>query len=609
MLPLAPVALLVLAAAAMAWREHGSIAAEDWLPYGILAGLLLATVLFVADSNRPSPFVVATAWGLAGLSLWIALSIAWSPVPSLARDEALLVSVYGFSLGIPALILRGERSRLGVLGIVGLTAAALAVAAAAHLIGGASPDDFTAGRLTFPISYVNANAAIFLLGFWSAVALASSRPVPALVRALALGGATALLAAWLATQSKGGGIALGASAVVVLAVAPVRLRLLVPLLVPVGLVAAAYRPLTETYRAGDAEALVASGRDVGWAMLALAGVALLVGLGYAVADRRVALSPRAHRAAGMVAAAALALSLAVGAAAFFVRVEHPQRFVSDRWDEFKTLPSTESGGSHLVNLGSNRYDFWRVELAGFRDHPLAGVGGRGFGTVYLEERRSVETPVRGHSLPLDTLLEAGIVGFVLLATAFGAVLVGLARRAGTASGVAALGTFTYFGVHASGDWVWTFPAVGVPVFVLAGAALAQDEPVVLGRKVALAAAGLAALVALAASAPLLSARITDDALRTDDPDGLAAARRLDPLSIDPWIAEFTLARTDRARIDALRNGLEREPRSTALHLLLGRTLLDAGRRDEAIVELEEAQRLDPRSEEIAAALERARQGA
>jgi hypothetical protein len=394
----------------------------------------------------------------------------------------------------------------------------------------------------------------------------------------------------------------------VLALAPMRLRLLVPLLVPVALVAAAYRPLTATFRADDGEALVAAGRDAGWAMLALAGVALLAGLGYAFADRRVELSARAHRAAGVVAVAALAASLAVGAAAFFVRVDHPGRFVSDRWEEFKTLPTTETGGSHLVNLGSNRYDFWRVELAGFRDHPVVGVGGRGFGTVYLEERRSVETPARGHSLPLDVLLEAGIVGFVLLSSAFGAILVGLARRAGTASGVAALGTFAYFAVHASGDWVWTFPAVGVPVFALVGAALARDEPVELGRRVSLGAGGLAALVALAAVPPLLSARITEDALRTGDPDGLAAARRLDPLSVDPWIAEFTLARSDRARLDALRNGLEREPRSTALHLLLGRTLLEADRRDEALLELEEAQRLDPRSEEIAAALERARQG-
>lgn len=600
--------MLALAAAAMAWREHGSIAAEDWLPYGILAGLLLATVFF-ADGNRPSPFTSAAFGAVLGLSLWTALSVAWSPVPTLARDEALLISVYGVSLAIPALTLNGERNRLAVLGIVGCTGSALALAAAAYLIGGASPDDFTAGRLTFPVSYVNANAAIFLIGFWSAVALASSRPLPAAVRALALGGATAVLAAWLSTQSKGGGIALAASAVVVLALAPGRLRLLVPLLVPSALVAAAYRPLTAPFRADDGNALVAAGRDAGTTLFVLAALAVVAGLGYALVDRRVELSPRAHRAAGALALAALAASLVTGAAVFLVRVDEPVRYASDRWEEFKRLPPTQSGGSHLVNLGSNRYDFWRVQLEGARDHPLAGIGGRGFGSFYLQERRSVETPARGHSAPLDALLETGIVGFALFVALFGVILLALARRAGTASGAAALGTFAYFAVHASGDWIWTFPAVGVPVFTLVGAALAPDEPAALGRRVSLAAGTIAVLVVLlAAVPPVLASRITDEALQSGDPDGLATARRLDPLSTDPWIAEFTLARTDAARIEALRHGLEREPRSVALHLLLGRTLLEAGRREEAVAELEEALRLDPRSEEIAAALGRARQG-
>jgi O-antigen ligase len=590
----------------MAWREHGSIAAEDWLPYGILAGLLLATVLLFADGNRPSPFPLAAFGAIAGLSLWTALSAAWSPVPTLARDEALLISVYGFSLAIPALTLSSERSRLAGLGIVALTTAALAVATAAHLVGGASPDDLVGGRLTFPVSYVNANAAIFLVGFWSGVALGATRRLAAPARGVALGAATAVLAAWLATQSKGGAIALAASAVVVLAVAPGRLRLVVPLLVPPIFVAAAYRPLTAPFRADGDAARVDAGRDVGVALLAITGLALITGIGYALADRRIELSPRGRRAASVLAIGLLACALAGGVVLFASRVDDPRAFAADKWEELKKTQPVERGSSHLVNLGSNRYDYWRVSLDGFREHPVAGTGARGFAAFYLREGNTGDTPARAHSIEFDALLELGLIGFMLVVVALGAVLAGLARRAEAMSGAAALGTFAYFTVHASGDWVATLPAVGVPAFAVAGIALATAAHGKIARRAAIAAGGAAAVVALAALPPVLSARLTDEALRSGDAAGLATARRLDPLSVDPWIAEFTLARTDAARIQALRQGLEREPRSIALRLLLGRTLLAAGRRAEAIRVLEEAKTLDPRGEEVGAALERAR---
>jgi O-antigen ligase len=605
-LRVAPTAALVLAGVTMAWREHGSVAAEDWLPYGIVAGLVLAALIVSMDVNRPDPLPSTALGALAGLAFWVALSLSWSPVPSLARDEAFLISVYGFSFGIPVLLFEGRRGRVAAVAVVGLAASTLALATAVHLIQHSSPDDFIGGRLTFPVSYVNANAAVFVLGFWSCVSLAARRALNPGARAAGLGGATALLGAWLATQSKGAGIALGVSAVVVLAVAPGRLRLLVPLTVSGVLVATGYRPLTGPFRAANDAALVAASRDAGATLLLLGGVAAALGLLYALADERVELSPRAHRAARFLALSALAATLVGPPVVFASRVDHPREFAADHWAELKRAQTEERGGSHLVNLGSDRYDFWRVELEGFRDHPLAGVGARGFAVAYLEERRSVQTPARGHSLPLDALFETGLVGFLLVACLFLALLLGLARRAGTTAGIAALGTFAYFTVHAGGDWIWTFPAVGVPVFALAGIALTSDEPTPLRRRTALAAGGLVALVALAAVPTLLAARITDEALRTGDVGALATARRFDPLSIDPWIAEATLARSEPARVDALRHALEREPRSSALHLLLGRALLADGRREQALAELEAARRLDPRETEIAAELARAR---
>jgi O-antigen ligase len=606
-LRVAPAAAVVLAALTLSWREQGSIARTEWLPFAVLLPLVLATVLLASgaiSTTRPLP---AALVGLVGLSLWSGLSIAWSPVPSLARDESLLYLLYAVALAIPALTLKNEGERVAVVALVGGAGGLLALGAAVHLIMDSSPDDFVGARLTFPVTYVNANAAAFLLGVWSALALASRRALPLLVRASMLAAAAAALAAWVVTQSKGAGIGLAASALVVLAVSPDRLRLLLAAAMPAVLVAAAYAPLTAPFRTDTDAELVATGADAGRAILVVAAVAFGLGLVYAGADRLLDLSPRARDAVGRATAVGLAVALLAVLGLAAVRVGDPADAVADRWDAFRTPLTEETGSSHFVNLGSNRYDFWRVELAGFRDHPLAGVGARGFVTEYQRERRSVEQPARGHSVVFDALLETGIVGVALLGLAVGAILVGLARRAASVAGIAALGTFAYFFVHGLGDWIWTFPALGVPVFTLAGAALSEGEGLRLPRPVTLAAGAAAIAASLVALPVWLSDRITSSALERNDPGALRTARRLDPLAVEPWLAAHALATTPGGRIEALRGALERDPSSPSLRVLLGEALIAQGRRAEGIAELEHAVRLDPRGQVPRDALARARQ--
>src|SRR6266508_3595389 len=87
---LAPTAALLLASLVLSWHEQGSIARGDWLLFAVLVPLLLATVLVFSDI-KPASLPLLAAVALGGLSLWSAVSIAWSPVPALARDEAFLL--------------------------------------------------------------------------------------------------------------------------------------------------------------------------------------------------------------------------------------------------------------------------------------------------------------------------------------------------------------------------------------------------------------------------------------------------------------------------------------------------------------------------------------
>src|SRR5207244_3181600 len=96
-----PILLVAAAAASLAWREYGSIDAANWLQYAIGCALLLAVLLLSGAALRPAPLALLGVGALLALAAWCAISIAWSPVPDLARDEALLTALYAVVLGIP----------------------------------------------------------------------------------------------------------------------------------------------------------------------------------------------------------------------------------------------------------------------------------------------------------------------------------------------------------------------------------------------------------------------------------------------------------------------------------------------------------------------------
>ncbi len=581
---------VVLAAVSwgLAWLATGSTAAPDWLPYAFLTALVLAAALIGGTALRPRRRELAGVGALVALAGWEALSIVWSAVPDLARDEALLTVFYAIALLVPLVALRSATERLLALAAIAAAAAVLAVGAGIVLrFGSDQADHFYSGRLSFPISYPNAQAAVFLIGFWPALVLAAQRGRGLLVRALAVAAATAIASGWLTAQSKGGIAALAASAAVVFALSPLRLRLLSPTLIAAGLTAAAYSPLTAPFRSES----VPDVKRAGSAILLLAALGAVAGLLYALVDRRLELDPRAVRKAGVGVFVMFVAAVAAGVALFFTSV-YPQGWFGDQWQAFKRYQST-TASSHLLQLGSYRYDIWRVAMHEFEHHPLAGIGSRGFGAAYLQERRSPDTPARAHSVELDALSELGVVGFALLASALVVPLVTLARRlrGRDAAATAAFAGAVYWLVHASVDWIWTVPACGLPFWLLVGVGCSGGERRQLGSRAALPAAAVAVVIAVIAFVPpWLSARLTDHR-------NFHWAERLDPFSVDPYVSQGSVA--------ALEKAVRKEPRVVELRFDLGQAYVRAGKRSKARAALEEAHRLDPRDPRIAEALKNA----
>ena len=125
-------------------------------------------------------------------------------MPSLARDEALLTAFYAAVFAVPMLTLRGPVERLAAVGLVVGGLAVLAVATAVKLRLADDPLSlYYGGRLDFPVSYANGQAALFLVGFWPAVILAARRTASVFLRVLALTAAIALLGGGVLSQSKG----------------------------------------------------------------------------------------------------------------------------------------------------------------------------------------------------------------------------------------------------------------------------------------------------------------------------------------------------------------------------------------------------------------------
>jgi O-antigen ligase len=605
-----PVALVVLVAVGgLAWHDDGSPNARDWLKYGLLTALVVVGSLLSGRTRRPSPPALLALSALGGTAILATISITYAALPNLARDEALLTVFYAAVFAVPALMLRSREDRTYAVGTIVAGSAGLAVCAALALVLRAHPEVlFYGGRLNFPITYPNAQAAAMLVGFWPALALAARRSGAVWLRALALGAATATLCGWLLTQSKGGAIGLIVSAVVVFAVSRRRLRLLLPFAVTIALAAIGAVPLTAPIRTATVPALRSAIHHAGAVTLWLTVAGVAAGAVYAFLDRKVELSATAHAAAGKIAIAGVALALIGGPTYYFATVQGPGPFISHQWHAFKHQPTTETSGTHLLTLGSNRYDFWRVALQEFAGHPLVGIGARGFGPAYLQYGKSQETPARAHSLPLDTLSELGLVGFLLLLLVFAPPIAAVARRArNELTAVGVLAGCVYFVVHACVDWIWTIPAVGVLGMLLLGvaASTAPGGERTLPRRTTLAVAGAVfALALIAFVPPWLAANYATRAARggVGLQSDITWSKRLDPLAIEPYVAEARWSGTLQGALAPLRQAVELQPRSVAARYLYGIDLLKVGKLGAAHAQLFRAWQLSPRDPYVNAAL-------
>jgi hypothetical protein len=470
---------IVAAAASASWLWNGFYFYSTWAPIALGALALLVALLLLVPVQLSPPGAVAVL-AMGALLAWMAASALWAPSVDRAWTEADRVGLYAalLLLGVAA----GRTRLAGRLAMGAAAAGAVAMAAylTVRMLAGSGAGLFFDFRLNEPLGYTNGQAALLLVGLWTVAAHGESAR-SWLARASAAAGATLLLELLVLTQSRAVVPAVVVSAAVSMAL-PGRLRRAWLLVVVAAATAAALPALLDVYaQRTETRSAFPSDDVTRTAALAAVAAAALAGTVWAAltsaAAGRLPFGRRAA-AAGLVLVALCAGGVTVAA------VGNPADEVSDQWERFTSLEVDTSSRLRFTDVTGHRYDFWRIALRQFRDHPVKGVGAGNFPSTYFRERRVPEFVRQPHSIELQLLGELGLVGGLAFATFAGAVLyAALSRRrwGGPAAHahhvrVAALGVFVVWLVHTSVDWLWNLPGMTALALLAAGLLLSRPLP-------------------------------------------------------------------------------------------------------------------------------------
>jgi tetratricopeptide (TPR) repeat protein len=604
------VAILVLLASA-----GGGYALSDWYPAALfLLGLLVVVALADGSMALAARSNVVAVAIFGAFAAWSLLSVAWANAKDDAWDGGNRVFAYFAVLAILGLAPSTPRQSAVILGA--FSVGVMVLTGATFLFGDPGPT-FTNGRLAEPIGYASATAAVCLMAVWPALSLAVAREAPVLLRGAMLGCAAVLLQLALLAESRGAVFALPLAAVVYVVLVPFRARALLALIVLGVAGYLTWDTLTDVYagvRGGSSTALTDGRLALAATFFAVAAAGALL----ALADRKLSVPEAIARRGARAFQVGVVVALLAGAAAWIAQDERPLERADGAWQDFKSGYPDSFGDSRLTGeLGTNRYDFWRVGLLVFRDQPLLGAGADNFSLEYVQDRKTGEEPTYPHSIEIEVLSQTGIVGAVLFAAALIAAAVAYARKQrgldgfGRLVAASAMTGFVYWLLHASVDWFWELPVLGAAAFMFLGIAMGTSSRVDAPRDRYSRAApwaralGLVVCVAVALSFvfPWLSARAIDGALAVwrNDPDEaqvrLAQARELNPLSDRAdEIAGAIASRTgDVATMRrSFERAVERNPQNWYSRFELGIAYALSGDDEAALTEVTIAEELNPR---------------
>lgn len=649
--------LVAIAFALVAFLAGGGddLAPNTWVQGGLLALAAAAVIatLLIGEAGR--------LWGgvtlllFAGLAALTYASIAWSvqPANSWLEGDRTMSYLAAFATAVLLARLAPDRWR----GMVGAVAAVATVACGYALLAKIFPATFDSNdplaRLRLPFDYWNAVGLMAAMGLPACLWAGSRREPTRLMRALAVP-ATAILVAALALSFSRGAILVAVAGLAVwFALAPVRLRSTLILLLGAAGGAAisgwgAATPGISSDNIGAA-ARIGAGHSFGLVIVVTLVLTTIAGFAAARALDRADLSARLRHRIGAVLIALVALIPVAALAALARSSRGFTGEVSHLWNE---LTNTNGGVGNqpgrLAQLSNSRPHYWSLAIKVGEHHPLAGVGALGFATAqtrYTYGALSDRTVTHAHGYATETFADFGAIGLAIslalllawgLATArtfefswAGRVPRGPRAPPGSETAaertgqIALLAVVVTFGVHSLIDWTWFIPGVAIvglvcagwlagrgplshPVGRRSGRRLLSRSPAAIGGIALAVGVTLAALWGIAQplrSSDAYSAAITA-ALNRSAGSALGHARSAateDPVSIDPlFLLSQLYSRLGNpvAAREQLTEALSRQPANPQTWAQLGCYDLRQHRTAIATRELHHALVLEPSQTQI-----------
>ncbi len=483
------VALLALAPATivyLSFNAGGYFPSAPGLVAIVIAGAL---VLRTTLAERPfEGFSRTLAVPLVALTLyaaWQLISLRWAHASARVLDSYDRTLLYVLALALFGSV-RCTRERLSWL--VKTVFAALAVVCLIGLLSRVLPhvwptaSSFYNNRLNYPLTYWNAEGVLAATALILGLHLTADRGEHWSVRVAAAIVLPGIAATLLLTFSRG---ALGVAVVGLLAYCVLTRLSTLPtaLIAVVPACAIALRSawdatlLATTSATGPAA--VVQGRHVaavvGACMLGAGALrAALLAVDARIDELPMVRTPprRSIRVGIGVAAGALAIALVLAFGGYGFAHRQYDRFVHSPHDT--QAAQTRERLSDVTNNG--RLSLWEAAVHIYDTQKLHGTGAGTYQLYYPRYRTERSYVVDAHSLYLQSLAELGIVGLVLILVVVLSILGGLAMRIrGPGRGLyAALFAATLAcAIHQGFDWDWQMPAITLPVFILAGLALAR----------------------------------------------------------------------------------------------------------------------------------------
>ncbi|HEY7076173.1 MAG TPA: O-antigen ligase family protein [Solirubrobacteraceae bacterium] len=481
----------VIAACAFVARGTTDLRPTTWTEVGLMlagAATVCAAIWFKPGPAGRVPGTLTVA-AFALVAAFTAGSIAWSLAPAdswlQANAAFAYLAVLAGAVALARLVPQGWSAML-----YGVALGALAICGWALLTkvfpGALAPGEQFA-RLELPFEYWNSVALAAATGIVPLLWLGARRSGHAALNALAWPAIGLLVVCLLLAYSRGALLALAVGVAALLAIVPLRLRMVVVMAGTIVVVApiVAWAFAQDGLTRDDAPLLARAdaGHQLG-ALLLLMVVALLVaGLAVGFLGAQHQPSRRARRVAGGTLVVALALVPLVAAIALARAPGGIDGQVSKAWKRATNpaVPPPSNSPDRLKATASVRARYWREALDVHRLSPWVGTGAGSYKTVRLRFRHDRLTVQHAHSSVLQTLADLGWVGLGLSALGVLTWLTAAARAIGLTPrdrglywdpervGLAVLAAVVVtIAAHATIDWTWSVPGNAVPALLCAG---------------------------------------------------------------------------------------------------------------------------------------------